>query len=474
MDILLINPIIRKSSPPAYFPLGLGYIAQVLSKEGHSVAILDANAHRWSSEVIEQKIRDSRFDLVGIGGLITEYKYIKWLVSVLKKHHPKKMILLGGGLATAVPKLILEKLDVDIIVVGEGEETVKELARVLINGGDLQKVKGIWYKENGSIHQTLPHELIQDLNCIPFPRWDLFPLDLYLTTPTLGFDTDSNIKTMNLITSRGCPYRCVYCYHDMWGYKFRARSADNIIEEIKFLRKQYGVRGISFTDDTFILDKKRVYELCDKLINQKIEVLWSCNGRVDLVNPDLLRRMRRAGCVAIAYGIESGSQKMLDAMRKQVTVEQAKKAIQWTREADIAPLTYMIIGMIGETEQTVQETIDFCRQTATFAEFSILTPIPGSEIYKRAEKARKIGEVEKLLEDWEEWQNKIVVNLTDMSDWELMNLKKKAEQEIYQALIAHSRGQTLRKTMRYYKKFGAKATFKKIYHRLKNPPTPLL
>lgn len=466
MDILLINPIIRKSSPPAYFPLGLGYIAQVLSKEGHSVAILDANAHRWSSEVIEQKIRDSRFDLVGISGLITEYKYIKWLVSVLKKHHPKKMILLGGGLATAVPKLILEKLDVDIIVVGEGEETVKELARVLINGGDLQKVKGIWYRENGSIHQTLPHELIQDLNCIPFPRWDLFPLDLYLKTPTLGFDADSSIKTMNLITSRGCPYRCVYCYHDMWGYKFRARSADNIIEEINFLQKQYGVRGISFTDDTFILNKKIVYELCDKLISQKVKVLWSCNGRVDLVNPDLLKRMRRAGCVAIAYGIESGSQKMLDAMRKQVTVEQAKKAIQWTREADIAPLTYMIIGMIGETEQTVQETIDFCRQTATFAEFSILTPIPGTEVYKMAMEDGKIKDLENLLEDWEEWQNKIVVNLTDMSDWELMNLKRKAEQEIYGALIAQSRGQTLRKTARYYKKFGAKATFKKIYHRL--------
>ena len=242
---------------------------------------------------------------------------------------------------------------------------------------------------------------------------------------------DSKIKTTNMITSRGCPYNCVFCFKGTWGNKLRQRTPKNIIDEINLLKDKYHIRGIEFNDDTFILDRKRVVELCELIIKEKMDILWLVNGRVNLVDKELLKLMNKAGCKIINYGIESGSQEILNQLKKNVTVEQAKKAVEETWKAGILPHGYIMIGMFGETEKTVNDTVKFCNETGLIGQFSVTTPMPGTELYNLAKMHNKLKYSDEwLLENWPEWGNKVLVNLTDMTDEQLLIIKKKSERKI--------------------------------------------
>jgi len=458
MNVLLINPIIRGEETPSYFPLGLGYIAQVLLNKGHDVNILDINAYRLSQEEVEKRIRNISYDVVGITGLITEYNYIKWLISVLKDFNQEAKVILGGGLASASPKLLLEKIGADIVVIGEGEVTINEVIHGLENTRDLKLVKGIWFKEKDTIHQTVAREPIKSIDDIPFPNRDLFPMEIYIEGMKERWFFDMPIRATNMITSRGCPYNCIYCDHGVWGKKFRARSAENIVDEIKLLIKKYDIQGVVFNDDTFVLDKKRIYSFCKLLKNQKIKISWACNGRVNLMDQNLLKEMKSAGCKTIAYGIESGSQTILNEMNKQVTVDQAKKAIKLTRDVGITPIAYLMIGLFSETEKTIKETVNFCKETGIRGSFNFVTPIPGTVLYQKAKEMGKIYHTEEeLLKEWDVWQHKIIVNLTSMTDEKLMNLKKEAEAQINEI--------TLSVIWSYYKKYGFRKLVKRFYQK---------
>lgn len=430
MKILLVNPIIRSSKKPFYFPLGLGYIAQALLNNGHKVEVFDINAHRFSDEEIIDRIKSSAFDIVCLTGLVTEYLQIKWIVDQFRKFHPDNPIVLGGGLATIVPKLILEKFDVDVLIIGEGENTIKELVSAIESDETLTNVDGIIFKDKGVIHRNKPRKIIENLDDIHFPAWELFPLEKYLNNPYLRL-FNKNLRTTQIITSRGCPYNCIYCFKDMWGQRFRKRSADNIIEEIKWLKDKFNITGIQILDDLFVMDKKRVYEFCDKLIEQKIEITWVANGRVNLMDKPLLEKMRSAGCRVMCYGIESGSQEILDSMNKGVTVTQAEKAVQETWKAGILPHGYLMIGMIGETKKTIKDTVDFCNRNGLIGQFSFATPIPNTELFEVAKKMGKIPyDDEYMMKHWGEWNDRILINLTDIPDSELIALKRKAERNI--------------------------------------------
>ncbi len=439
MKILLINPPIREWAEPNCFPLGLGYIASVLLQEGHEVEILDINAHRWGKKEVEKRIREISYDLVGIGGIITTYKYVKWLINVLNKCHPEKKIIVGGSVGASIPKTMLERNPVDIVCVGEGEETIRELVNVLQNNGDPSTVKGIWFKGNdGSICRNELREPINDLDKLPFPAWDLFPMDIYLKNPVGapnrnkwidGSFAEDTPLSMNLYATRGCPYQCIYCYHDFMGQKYRYRSPDNIISEIKYLYTHYDVKYFNFTDDEFVLKKNFVYQFCQKIKDLQKElsqrITWSCSGRANLMTEELIATMAEADCVLIGYGIESGSQKMLDTMKKKVTVEQAKQSVRLTQQyLGWADCSFMI-GTPGETKETIQETIDFCKQLNLIPEVIFFaTPYPGTELYRMAIQRGKIKDEEAYVQGLGEQGGKIRVNFTDFGSDELKKIKE--------------------------------------------------
>ncbi len=434
MKFLLINPVTGDKRLPAYSPLGLAYIASILLDAGQEVEVLDINAHRWSSDEVEARVWAADFDAVGITGMVTEFAPVRWLSGLVKKVNPKAKVILGGGLPTAFPSLVLERTEADIAVVGEGEVTIKELAEQLEQEALLSDVDGIWYKQGDGLKTTKPRELVEDLDTLPFPARHLFPMERYIQNPVPYLRMfDREVVSSNIVSSRGCPYRCAYCFHGLWGHRFRARSADNVVAEIKHLHETYSVNGIFFMDDTFVLNRKRTLAICDRLIEEDMGITWVASGRVNLVDHELLERMRAAGCRVILYGIESGSQKILDEMCKGVTVEQARQAVLATWQAEILPIGYLMIGMFGETRQTVAETVRFCNETGLVSGFSYATPFPGTDLYAKAEELGKIVEEDagQLLERWSEWTDEIVVNLSNIPDADLRKLKGEAQRQIF-------------------------------------------
>jgi len=420
MKILLIQPphisggIARQ---PDSFPLGLACIATVLSKE-HEVEVLDIWGGRLTDSEVIEKISKINHDLVGISALCTQYPYIKWLSKEIRKHFKGPMIL-GGLLATYSTDIVLNNTDIDICIIGEGESTIPELLKNLCN---LNEVNGIAFKKGSKIIKTKPREYIKDLDSIPFPNRDFFPVETYINSSIYKDDG----RKAEIIAGRGCPYNCFYCSKGFEGV--RLRSVDNIIEEIKFLKTKYSIKTVCFADELVVVNKKRTYELCEKI--KPLGVRWVCQGRLNIVDLPLLKTMKKSGCKRIGYGIESGSQKILDNMNKQVKVEQALQGLVWTQQAGIALHPQMMFGMIGETKETLNETIEFCRKAhiAPQGMFST-TPLPHTPLYDYALKKGLIKDEEKYLEGLP-GTFRLYVNLTDFNDDDYLKLKSETEAAI--------------------------------------------
>ena len=433
MRYLLINPATGDRRQPAYFPLGLAYIASTLLDAGQEVQVLDINAHRWSPSEVERRLRVADFEAVGITGMVTEFRAVRRLSELVKEVNPEAKVILGGGLPTAFPGLVLERTQADIAVVGEGEVTIRELAIRLDHGAPFDDINGIWYKTGHDLIPTEPRELIEDLDTVPFPARHLFPMERYIENPVPYLRMfDRRVISTNVVSSRGCPYRCAYCFHGLWGHRFRARSADNVVSEIKLLKETYGVSGVFFMDDTFVLNRRRALDICDQMIEEDLGITWVASARVNLVDQQLLKRMQAAGCRVILYGIESGSQQILDEMGKGVTVGQARQAILDTWQQGILPIGYLMIGMFSETRETVAETVRFCNETGLVSGFSYATPFPGTELYTKALELGKIRveDAGQLLERWSEWTDEILINLSGITDEELESIKSEAQRQI--------------------------------------------
>lgn len=431
MKILLINPPIREWAKPNVLPLGLGYIASVLRNSGHKVEVMDINAYRWDRSKVEDRVKNAEFDVAGVGGIVTVYSYVKWLTGILKKHHPDKKIVIGGSVGTSIPHIILGNTEADIVCIGEGEVTALELINAMQDRVNPKSVAGIWFKgEDGRIYKTGDRLPIENLDTLPLPAWDLFPMDIYLKNPVGAPNRNKWIDgssagdiplSMNLNGTRGCPYKCIYCYHDFMGYKYRHRSPENIVNEMKILYDKYGVRYFHSVDDEFCLKKDFVYDFCRKVKSEfKNDITWGCTGRVNLMTEDLIAEMADAGCVLIGYGIESGSQKMLDVMKKGVTVQQAKETLRLTMKyLGWADCSFMI-GTPGENRETMQETIDFCKALNLNPEVIFFsTPYPGTELYRIALEQGKIKNEEEYILNLGEQGEKIRVNFSELNDVDL-------------------------------------------------------
>lgn len=423
MKILLVNPPCRN---PNMVPLGLGYIASILRNQGHQVGILDINGYQYSIPEVEDKIKRLDYDCAGIGGLSSTYKYVKWLAETIKKHRPQAKVIAGNMVATAAPRLLLEKSRVDIAVIDEGERTCEELFSALSNKDELKTINGIWYKEDGKIYQNPLRNRIDDLDKLPFPAWDLFPMEVYLKNP---IHIEFGARSINICAVRGCPYACSFCSRP-FGRTVVARSAEHIAEEINELKKDYKVGYIAFSGDHFIVSRDWIFDLCAKL--KKTKIKWGAAARVNLVDKEMLKAMKDAGCICLGYGFESGSQQILDNMNKRVTVEQAGQAIKLTRQAGIYVMSSFMFGMVGETKETIKASLDFIRMMRIPEERLLFTtPYPGTPLYELAKKMGRLPlDEDKYLESLGEMQHTCLVNFTDFSNEELIQLKNSSEASI--------------------------------------------
>lgn len=392
MQVLLINPPSEDKNP--ILPLGLASIAAFLEHNGVDVKIIDAWALALNYEDIVNEVKEIEADIIGITMVSPRYNQAKKTAEAARRGCPNATIVLGGPHPSALPTETLQDIpEVDICVIGEGEQTMLDLVNALSDGDRLHNIKGIAFRTEDSVVVTDPRPPIKDLDSLPMPARHLFPIEKYKTHPPYGRKN----PYMTMMTSRGCPFSCAYCSKETFGNRLRMMSAKKVVEEIEFLVNQYGTKEIHFYDDTFTVNMKRVRGICDEIIDRKIDIIWSCTTRVNVINEELLRKMKEAGCWLISYGVESGSQEILDAMGKGITIEQVSEAFKMTRKQGIKILAFFMMGFLGETEEDIQKTIDFSKQLKPdFVSWDILKIFPGSKLYRLFVKEGKLGRHKRL------------------------------------------------------------------------------
>lgn len=425
MNITLINPRIKTWNPNILVPLGLVYIGATLEHAGHSVQILDFNSHNISDGEYTKKVSAS--EIIGISGMITEYTEVLRLVHMAKECNSKAVIILGGALASTWTEKVLSSCEADFAVIGEGEKVVINLVSAIETSKDYRNIKGIAYNVGGKViinHRELP---IYNPDTILFPARHLLAMNRYTTHWFKRYGSDvSEIKSTTMITSRGCPYHCIFCFMNMWGHRWRGRSPGNIIREIKQLQNDYGYNGFVFYDDTFVLDKKRVMDFCQKIKESRLDIVWMCSGRINLMTEELINSMSQAGCRGISYGLESGNQKILDTISKGFTLEQVEKVTRLTEDAGIRVTGLFMLGMLGETRDTIRQTIEFARKlNLSFYCFALTVPLFGTQLYDLAIEKGLV--IQNELADWSMYVNS---NLTlDCTKEELEQIGKNTFRE---------------------------------------------
>lgn len=442
MKILLVNPPIREWAKPNCFPEGLGILASCLKNAGHEVEALDINAYRYSKEDVYEIIKKANYDLIGMGGLITVYGYMIWFTQICKELHPDKPVILGGNAVTPIPQLALNHSKADIACISEGEITIVEVADAIENNKPLKGISGIWYRgKNGSIKQNPARLPIEDLDTIPWADRDIFPTDTYVNNSVGTInrrkwidgeweEEEEKSKSFIVRLSRGCPYRCTFCYHDFQGQKFRMRSPQEIAREIKYLIGRYGINYFGLGDDLATFNKKKFSELCS--INRKtLGIRFFTAVRANLVSEEFLIMLKDSGCEMVCMGIESASPKILEIMNKQVTVEQQRNAVKLVKKHFGWVDATFIVGYPGETRETIQESIDFCKEMEIEPEaIFYATPYPGTWLYDEALRRGLIKDEHKYLLNISEQGEKPIVNFTEWSDEELVSVKENMAREL--------------------------------------------
>ncbi|MFC2020378.1 B12-binding domain-containing radical SAM protein [Chloroflexota bacterium] len=373
--VALVNPnqFTRYPQPP----MGLALIAAVLEKAGYPVTVVDANALNLQPEAVEPLVKDA--DIVGLTAMTPSINTAIAIARHLKKACPDLPIVLGGTHATLLPEETLAIApEIDVIVRGEGEDTFIELLQALESKQPLSTIAGVSYKKDGRVVSNPASSKMVDLDSLPFLAYHLLPWQKYKPHPPHG----RALPFAVIITSRGCPYRCAYCSKPIFGNKFRAQTPERVVEEIVYYQKNFGIKEIAFYDDSFTLDKERARAIADEIIKKELKIHWTCETRVNLVDKELLRHIKQAGCYSIAYGIESGSPEILKALDKEITLEQAVEAVRFSREAGLQTIGYFMIGSPGESPDTIRQTIEFAKKLKLdFAQFSVTTPFPGTKLY---------------------------------------------------------------------------------------------
>lgn len=390
MNVLLLNPlwVIDKknlwSKIAGRMPsLGLGYIASVLEKSGINVEIIDTNAEKIAPDGLYSRIDKTNFDFVGITSLTPTISNAVQLSKVCRKIFPNAKIVFGGVHPTALPDEALSYDSVDFVIKGEGEYSFLKL----VQGENLEKIEGLSYrKENKYIHNR-QFTLIEDLDTVPFPAFHLMPMEMYY--PTLG--SFKNLPAINMITIRGCPYHCSFCCRAVFGNKVRFRSPENVIEEIRFLIEKFKIKEISFYDDNFTLFKERTREVCELIRKENISITWSCMTRPELVDRKILREMKESGCHQICYGVESFSENVLKNVKKGIDLSVLEDRVKSTRDAGIQVRLSFILGLPGETEETLGNMVNYAIDlNPDLAHFNIIAPFPGTELFSWAKERNYI------------------------------------------------------------------------------------
>lgn len=446
MHICLVNPPLAQDNLYAQWdlsgvdtvcpPLGLLILAATIRNEGHQVSVVDAYAQGYSAFETARRIVESSPDLVGFTATTPAIMGAAATAKLVKEQLPEATVILGGAHATAMAPETLDRFpQFDVLVIGEGDRTILDLISFVADKTqDASAIAGIAFLRDGTVVRTAKRELVHDLDELPLPAWDMLPsLFSPYRMSIVGTLTD---KSTAIFTSRGCPGICSFCDTSVFGRKFRAHSAKYVLDMIDILVNKYGIEELLIYDDNFVVDRRRLKEICDGIVDRKYKLHWSCCARVNMVNPEMLAQMRRAGCWQIEYGIESGYPEMLARMNKRITLEQIKQVLTETKRAGIMTRGNFIVGFPGETRESLECTLKFLLDLdLDYFQQTFFTPYPGAAA---SATAHEWGEVDY---EWDRLNNSSINFIPkDLSEKELVDFSKQMFLRFYlrpKVVLAH-------------------------------------
>jgi radical SAM superfamily enzyme YgiQ (UPF0313 family) len=435
MKVLLVNPprfnkksviredrceIIEKNS--VLPPYSLLQIASLLRKNGHEVCLIDANGENIDYSTLEKRISEKEYEALIFRFISATFDWDMKVAAISKKYSGAHTIGICCTLVSFSETVLNEVKDLDIYLRHQYEVVAPEIIEKLSGRDDLSVVAGITYRQEGKIKINRDADPIKNYDDVPLPAYDLLKsFDLYYA------DTKHGQPFTIMYTSKGCSYNCIYC--TMANSKWKPRSAESVMGELRYLKKNYNINTVMFFDETFTMDKKRVEKITQAMIDEKLNIKWYCNSRVDILDMDILERMKQAGCRAVCMGIESGSQKIIGGANKRISVDKSAQAIQMVKDVGIKAYCSFIMGLPGENATTVKETIEFIKKTLpTGGEVNVASPYPGTKLY---DIALEKGWITKQIDFRSMNQSKSMMRTDELTTQEI----DKARDKAYQALI---------------------------------------
>jgi len=408
------------------FPLGIAYLAAVLRKAGHFIQIYSQDVFHYTNQQLAEFLDKNEFDMIGLGFLAARYEEtIRSLAKIINDHKKKAKFVVGGHGPSAIPEYILEDLNADIVVIGEAEKIIADLVNTIIGQGDLNQIPGLVFKKDNEIKINERIPPIENLDTIPFPAWDLFPMKEYTENIMLPRASPED-KTMAVLSSRGCVNRCSFCYRMERG--MRLRSIQNLFEELKFLQETYGITYFEFLDEMFIPSKERIKEFVNIIKKLPFPVKYYCQARVELgKDEETLKMLKDSGCCLLNFGLESLDQNVLDLMGKNTKVEDNIIAVENTIKAGIHPGLNFIWGNPGDSIESLNKIVNFLLKYDTQGQLRTIrppTPYPGCPLYYLAIRDGKLKGPGDFFDKFKN-SDRLTVNFTNLSD-----------DEVYEALLA--------------------------------------
>jgi anaerobic magnesium-protoporphyrin IX monomethyl ester cyclase len=383
LKITLVNPPypLNAHSHPPFIPLGLAYLGAVAEREGHQVTVIDCQGEKLTYDSFRQRIKQVPSDVVGVTSTTLLYNSAKTIMEISKEEQPNAVTMIGGSHVSFWDENALnESPAIDIIVRREGELTFLELLQRIAAKKSFEGVLGTTFRgSEGKIIRNDDRPFLHDLDSLPSPAYHLLPLDSYHRMGKTIFP---------IVTSRGCVQWCDFCSTvRMFGRGDRVRSPKKVVDDMEMLHNKYGQSQFTFYDDAFTVNRQHTLEMCADIKARKLDVTWDCETRVDAVDKELLEKMHDAGCITIWFGVESGSEKILDQMHKKIKPEGVRSAFKMAQKAGMMTIASAVIGFPGETEETAWETINFINSlNPDDIGFYVATPYPGTPMYEQVVK----------------------------------------------------------------------------------------
>ena len=438
------------NSPYNVFPYGLGYIASIMRHAGHEVTIFDQATTHASNENLYAYIKNNpSFNFIGLGFQAAYFHVCYGVAQAIKEACGDIPFVLGGSAPSASPEYFLNKFKADYVLIGETEYSINKLLKVIEAKEDPKGVPGLYWREDGEIKHNPKTPPCNNLDDLPFPAWELFNMHSY-TFPRRQDGIDHLCRSLGMLTTRGCPYACKFCFRLEPG--FRMRSKENVIEELRYLIGKYNINFMNFHDDLFMANKKRTLDMCEAFLESGLKFNWLCNGRFNVADRDQLKMMKKSGCIHISYGLESGDQKILDEMDKRITVQQIYEVSRMTKEEGMLVTVPAMFGLPGETRESISKTVDVILAVTSFHDKRTLRPMqpyPGSFYYNYCVHEGHLKDEDDFYNRYfssEKW----TVNLTDIPSNELDQVVFDANERLLRAHFEHEHEEYLNMFRKVY------------------------